>query len=60
MQGGFDVANALIDLLYAYVLVRPPPLRAASIAGDSGAPVGDQGDQRPGGERPPSTTVPAA
>ena len=36
VQGGFDVANAMIDLLYAYVLVRYPRLRLVLIEGGIG------------------------
>lgn len=36
VQGGFDVANAMIDLLYGYVLVRHPRLRVVLIEGGIG------------------------
>jgi predicted TIM-barrel fold metal-dependent hydrolase len=36
VKGGFDVANAMIDLLYAYVLVRHPRLRLVLIEGGIG------------------------
>ena len=36
VQGGFDVANAMIDLLYAYVLVRHPRLVLVLVEGGIG------------------------
>ncbi|MEO5842991.1 MAG: amidohydrolase family protein [Acidimicrobiales bacterium] len=36
VQSGFDVANALIDLLYAYVLVGHPRLRIVLVEGGIG------------------------
>ena len=36
VQGGFDVANAMTDLLYAYVLVRHPHLRLVLVEGGIG------------------------
>ena len=36
VQGGFDVANAMIDLLYAYVLVHHPRLRLVLLEGGIG------------------------
>ena len=36
VRGGFDVANALIDLLYAYVFVRHPRLRVVLVEGGIG------------------------
>ena len=36
VRGGFDVANALVDLLYAYVFVRHPRLAVVLIEGGIG------------------------
>jgi len=36
VQGGFDVANAMIDLLYSYVLVRHPRLAVVLLEGGLG------------------------
>ena len=60
VQGGFDVASAMIDLLYAYVLVRHPRLRLVLIEGGIGwlpyvmDRVGFFARQRPEAWTPPS------
>jgi hypothetical protein len=60
VQGGFDVAYAMIDLLYAYVLVRHPRLRLVLIEGGIGwlpyvmDRVGFFARQRPEAWSPPS------
>jgi predicted TIM-barrel fold metal-dependent hydrolase len=36
VQGGFDVADALVELMYAYVLVRHPRLRLVLLEGGIG------------------------
>ena len=36
VQGGFDVANAMIDLMYAYVFVRHPRLAVVLVEGGIG------------------------